>query len=223
MKKYLLIALVFVLATSLLMAGCSKKKVSEAKLPGEGVVVEDTKAKLPGRWVLDKIEHDVPEDQFSSSEIFEESYQAECGDTYMRITWSSSWLSKDFKKTFKKTGTLEASFAKFPESFAPGEEASITINTQSSFSAGYESDEFKNGRSAEAYIYTPSRNDVMTSQERLYAPAPWYETRNYSKDIPLKMPADAQGGEIVQFRIVLNEVPLLNKPPAVTYTYKWVE
>lgn len=208
MKKYLTIVLIFVLATGLLMTGC-----------GENQKEASQKEKLAGGWLLEKIEHHVPDDHSSSSKTSATSSQAECGDTHMRV----SWFSHDIKNSLEQKVTLEVSFDELPQSFAPGEEASITINTQSSFSANYESDMFTDGRFAQAYIVTPGRDDVMNPYAQLYAPALWYESGSDSEDIPLKMPSNAEGGEIVQFTIGLNEVPHLNGAPSVTYTYKWTE
>jgi hypothetical protein len=208
MKKWLAVFLILAVG---LLAGCgeSQKEASE----------ESLKEELSGGWALEKVEHYVPEDYSASSKISESSAQAECSDTHLRINWSSD----DIANSLEQKGTLEASFNKLPERFAPGEEVSITVDTQSSFSANYESDIFRDGRFARAYVITPGRDDVMNPYAQLYAPALWYETSSDSKGIPLNMPSDARGGETVQIVIGLDDVPHPNGAPAVTYTYRWTE
>lgn len=223
MKKDMKLFLVFILLTGLIMAGCSEKKDPKEDLMPEEEVKEDVGEKESGGWILQEIEHEVPEAQSSSSELSQSSYQANCGDSHIDVNWSSSWTNVNLDKIQEVSGSLQANFTGFPQRFAAGEEAKITINTQSSFTANYESEEFNNGRFAEAYVYTSGRSDVMTSQDRLYALAHWYENGSDSQDFPLKMPSDAEGGDIINFRIVLNELPLLSKPPLVIYTYKWEE
>lgn len=208
MKKCLAVFLIFAVG---LLAGCGERQKETSE--------EAQMKELSGGWVLESVEHYVPENYSVSSKISEYSAQAECSDTNLRISWSSD----DIANSLQQKGTLEADFDDLPERFAPGEDVRVTIETQSSFSANYESDIFKDGRYARAYVIVPGRDDVMNPYAQLYAPALWYETSSDSKEIPLKMPSDSQGGETVKIMIGLDDVPHPNGAPTVTYTYRYTD
>lgn len=205
MKK---IIVAFIIVSTLLLAGCGEKEKNDLE---EAIIKESS-----GGWVLEKIEHSLPEDHKTASKISSFLAQAQATDTSVSVNYAAAGTDTSQK------GLMHASVSGLKERFDAGEDVRLTVKGQGAFSADHHLDIYDEGRIAKGYIIS-DRDDVMNPYAQLYTPILWYKNTSESNEIPLKMPENTQGGDTVKLILGLDEVPHPNGAPSVTYTYKWME